>query len=79
MFTIELLAGSDSDHSNVIERTPSSRYFLYDVEHRAKTLLADARKRMPENPPSGYRILDKDGVVVARFWRSGVGRPRQGP
>ena len=79
MFTIELLAGPESDRSNVVERSPSPRYFLYDVEHRAKTLLADARKRMADNPPSGYRILDKDGVVVVRFWRGGKGRPRQGP
>jgi hypothetical protein len=79
MFTIELLDGEDEEHANVIERTPSPRYFLYDVEHRAKTLMADGRRKSPDNPPRGYRILDKDGTVVARFWRAIPGHPRQVP
>jgi hypothetical protein len=78
MFTIELLLGRDRDPPEVVDRTTSPRYFLYDVEHRAKTLLTDAKRQFPANPPDGYRILDKDGAVVAQFWRGSAGPPRDG-
>jgi hypothetical protein len=78
MFTIELLLGRDKDPPEVVDRVTSPRYFLYDVEHRAKALLTDARRRLPAHPPDGYRVLDKDGAVVAQFWREHAGRPRQG-
>jgi len=76
MFTIELVIIGVREHPEVIERTTSPRHFLYDAEHRAKTLLAEARRRFPRNPPDGYRILDQDGVVVARFSRANAARSR---
>jgi hypothetical protein len=73
MFTIELLAGNDREHPDIIERTTSPRYLIYDAEHRARTLLADARKRFPVDPPRGYRVLNQHGAVVATFWRDASG------
>jgi hypothetical protein len=77
MFTIELLRGENQEHASVVETATSPRYFVYDVEHRAKTLLTDARRKFPDDPPNGYRILDKDGKVVASFWRE-IARPLRG-
>jgi hypothetical protein len=76
MFTIELIIVRGRDHPEVVERTTSPRHFLYDVEHRAKTLLSEAKRRFHDNPPDGYQILDKDGAVVARFSRADTGRSR---
>src|SRR5271167_4810484 len=65
MFTIELLRGQDREQPEVVHTATSSRHFVYDAEHRAKTLLADARRESPDNPPQGYRVMDASGVVVA--------------
>jgi hypothetical protein len=69
MFTIELIIASGRQDPEVVDRMTSPRHFLYDVEHRAKTLLSEARRRLPDNPPDGYQIRDKNGAVVARFSR----------
>lgn len=69
MFTIELLTRRGSDDVQVFERVELLRHLLYDAEHRAKTLLAEAKRQHPDNPPQGYRVLDASGTVVARFWR----------
>jgi hypothetical protein len=72
-FTIEfVVVGTDHPtQPRVVERMASPRFFLYDVEHRAKLLLRKA-KRMPpsENSPNGYRILDEEGRVVACSWKA---------
>ena len=41
MFTIEFVVFDDDrpDYPKVIEKVPSSRFFLYDVEHLAKLML----------------------------------------
>jgi hypothetical protein len=67
MFIIELLISRSGADPEVFERTASPRYLLYDAEHRAKTLLAEAKRRLPDNPPDGYRILDAAGAIVAHF------------
>jgi len=76
MFTIELVIVRGRDHPEVVERTLSPRHFLYDAEHRAKTMLSEARRRFPDNPPDGYQILNEEGAVVARFSRATASRSR---
>ena len=49
MFTIEFVVFDDDrpDYPRVIEKVPSSRFFLYDVEHLAKLMLKKAKRRSP--------------------------------
>jgi hypothetical protein len=72
MFTIEfvVIAGEGSDPPRVVERMPSPRFFLYDVEHRARLLLRKAKRQPSENSPNGYQMLDGEGHVVARSWKT---------
>ena len=56
--------------SRVVEKTTSSRFFLYDVEHLAKLLLKKAKRQSPESSAQGYQILDGEGRVVARSWKA---------
>jgi hypothetical protein len=72
MFTIEFVVFNDNspDSPRVIERVASSRFFLYDVEHLAKLLLKKAKRQSPANSARGYQILDGEGQVVARSWKS---------
>jgi hypothetical protein len=72
MFTIEFVV-FDNDGPNsprVVDKVTSSRYFLYDVEHLAKLLLKKAKRQSSANSPQGYQILDGDGQVAARSWKS---------
>ena len=49
MFTIEFVVFDDDrpDYPRVVEKVPSSRFFLYDVEHLAKLMLKKAKRRSP--------------------------------
>jgi hypothetical protein len=70
MFTIEFVVFDDDrpDYPRVVEKVPSSRFFLYDVEHLAKLMLKKAKRRSPTDSAHGYQILDGEGQVVARSW-----------
>ena len=72
MFTIEFVVFDDSssDSPRVVEKTTSSRFFLYDVEHLAKLLLKKAKRKSHANSVQGYQILDEEGRVVARSWKA---------
>jgi hypothetical protein len=72
MFTIEFVVfdGSSPDLPRVVEKTTSSRFFLYDVEHLAKLLLKKAKRQSPVNSLQGYQILDGEGRIVARSWKA---------
>jgi hypothetical protein len=72
MFTIEFVVFDQDrpDYPRVIEKVPSSRFFLYDAEHLAKLLLKKAKRRSPADAAHGYQILDEEGQVVARSWKS---------
>ena len=73
MFTIEfvVVVSDSTDQPRVVERMASPRFFLYDVEHRARLLLRKSKRQPSENSPNGYQILDGEGRIVARSWKMG--------
>jgi hypothetical protein len=72
MFTIEfvVIVGEGDDQPRVVEKMASPRFFLYDVEHRARLLLRKSKRQPSENSPNGYRILDSEGRMVACSWKT---------
>jgi hypothetical protein len=72
MFTIEFVVVADGcpKQPRVVERMTSPRFFLYDVEHRARLFLRKAKRESSPDSPNGYQILDAEGQVIARSWEA---------
>lgn len=70
-FTIEITRGSSPRERFEGRRRhhPSAA----DAIHEAERLLHTLRNANPENPPEGYRVLDRNGKLVDCGWGSARG------
>ena len=69
MLTIEWIRHRGPDEPPaVVETTPCSGNGLRDVVATAKSQFAETRKRLPLNPPDGFRIVDGSGKELAQWF-----------
>jgi len=70
MFIIELLVarGIDARNPQILERISCNMATLDDAVRTAKSFLANAIFRFPDNPPDPYRIRGCKGDIVLHSW-----------
>jgi hypothetical protein len=69
MLTIEWIRHRGPDEPPaIVETMPFSGNVLGDAVAKAKSQFAGTRKRLPLNPPDGFRIVDESGKELAQWF-----------